>query len=48
MESLIDLCIEDEEDEVAAQHFRIFEQADAQRNQIVKVRYTELAFDDDG
>ena len=48
MESLIDLCIEDEEDEVTAQHFRIFDQADAQRNQIVKVSYTELAIDYDG
>ena len=32
------MCIDVQEDEVVAQHIRIFEQADAQRNQIVKVR----------
>lgn len=44
MESLIDMRIEDDEDEVVAQHLRIFERADVQRNQIVKVRYPKFAF----
>lgn len=42
MENLIDLGIEDEEDEFVIQHIKIFEQADAQRNQLVKVSFPEL------
>lgn len=45
MESLIDLDIEDEEeDKFVAQNIKIFEQADAQRNQLIKVRCTQIVF----
>lgn len=37
MDNLIDLELQDE-DEPAIQHLKMFEQADAQRNQLVKVR----------
>lgn len=44
MENLIDLDIEDEEDKFVTQNIKIFEQADAQRNQLIKVRCTHIVF----
>ena len=37
MDNLIDLSIEEDEDTFVAQNISIFERADAQRNQLIKV-----------